>query len=279
VKRLIDALKAESFSADVFPDFLEAFNAVFRCSISADTLRSLALFITYALQESRAFPTRRLPSRNGDRNGHRTFSGGRERASSLSSTTNSPFNPPITLASEVSKFEVGVQMLEIFTDTLCEPGNDDMINKFATTVTNKWLLFLLAEQDPRIIVLAARILTRMLTVHGLNYVKNFADRSGGFAIMKLRLKSWWSVPALWISLLALLFGVDVAGLEYDGDFNQFTLSEMFIKTGGKVVYPQVMPVLAAMLDSGLRSVVLQGQKANTDDSGDGAESSLSIDGE
>jgi hypothetical protein len=275
VKRLIDALKAESFSADVFPDFLEAFNAVFKCSISADTLRSLALFITYALQESRAFPARRLPSRNGgEHNGHGALgrvSSGRDRASSV----NSPFNPPITSAAEVSKFEVGVQMLEIFAETLCEPGKEETINKFATTVTNKWLLFLLSERDPRIIVLAAKILTRMLTVHGPNYVKNFAEKSGGFAIMKLRLKSWWSVPALWISLLALLFGVDVAGLDYDGDFDQFVLNDMFAKTGGKVVYPEVIPVLTAMLESGLRSVVLEGHKATGDENAEGA---LSVDG-
>jgi beige protein homolog 1 len=138
VKRLLDALKGESFSADVFPDFLEAFSAVFKCSISPETLRSLALFVTFALQDSRAFPNRlskgTLISRQApkDLNGQGTVYTGRERSSSRPS----PFNAPISPSSEVSRFEIGVQMLEVFTEVLCEPGTD-IVYKFATTVTNK----------------------------------------------------------------------------------------------------------------------------------------------
>ncbi|KAF2673022.1 beige/BEACH domain-containing protein [Microthyrium microscopicum] len=261
VKRLIDALKGESFSADVFPDFLDAFNAVFRCSISADTLRSLSMFITFAFQETRAFPmVRRLTSRNGDRN---TSPGpsGRERSHSRPS----PFNPPISPSSEVSRFEMAVQMLELYADIICEPGREEIVNRFATTVTSKWLLFLMAERDSRIIVLSTKILVRVLVVLGPSYVKSFDDRSGGFSLFKQRLKSWWSVPALWISLLALLFGVDVGTLDYVDDFNQFTLSDMFAKTGGRVVYPEALPIMAAMLESGLRAVVSEGHKAASGD--------------
>jgi hypothetical protein len=129
-------LKGESFSADVFPDFLEAFSAVFKCSISPETLRSLALFVTFALQDSRAFPNRTstIAKRNrlGPLNGHGGPVTGRERSASGPS----PFNAPISPAMEVSRYEIGVQMLEVFTEVLCEPGTE-IVYKFATTVTNK----------------------------------------------------------------------------------------------------------------------------------------------
>jgi beige protein homolog 1 len=276
VKRLLDALKGESFSADVFPDFLEAFSAVFRCSISPETLRSLALFVTFALQDSRAFPHRSskvtLISRQAqkDLNGQGAVYTGRERSSSRPS----PFNAPISPSAEVSRFEIGVQMLEVFTEVLCEPGTD-IVYKFATTVTNKvsndassaenrltqpkWLLFLLAERDPRIVVLATKVLARLLIVHGPSYIKDFSARSGGFIIMKQRLKTWWSVPALWTTLFAILFGIDVAKIDYSEDFNQFTLAEIFHSTSGRMAYPDVLPVLTAMLENGLRSIVQDGK--------------------
>src|ERR1700753_358564 len=177
-------MKGEIFHADVLPDFLEAFNAVFRNSISGETLRMAPLFITYALQESRAFPNRVSPTRpqqiiqqQAAQNGSRPQSGQgltRERSNSRPS----PFNPPITPSREVSRAEVGIQILDVLADVLCEPGPDgiELVNRFARTVTNKvsisslrascleryhkflyhqWLLHLLAERsDPRILVLS-----------------------------------------------------------------------------------------------------------------------------
>jgi beige protein homolog 1 len=295
VKRFIEALKGESFSADVFPDFLEAFNAVFRCSISGETLRMVPLFITYALQESRALPQRAsssLRNRPQSRNG--------KAASREPSSQHPQFSAPDTSSNEVSRTEVGIQMLDLLADILCEP-NVDIINKFAKAVTNKvripsnrtdrhrierrpiyfkWLLHLLAERsDPRIIVLATKILARMLVVHGSPYVRAFADRNGGFYVLKIRLREWWSIPAVWINLFAILFAVDPAYIQYSEDFNQFTLSDIFAKTGGKVVYPEVLSVISAMMESGLKSVVRGGPQPSSHDNPHGSSTSLNVDGE
>jgi beige protein homolog 1 len=191
---------------------------------------------------------------------------------------------------EVSRFEIGVQMLEVFTEVLCEPGTE-IVYKFATTVTNKvsgirecvdlrltqpkWLLFLLAERDPRIVVLATKVLARLLIVHGPGYVKAFSDKSGGFTIMKQRLKSWWSVPALWTTLFAMLFGIDIADIDYSEDFNQFTLAEIFQSTSGRPVYLDVLPVMTAMLENGLRTIVQDG----THNSDSGASTPSKVSGE
>jgi hypothetical protein len=302
-------MKGEIFHADVLPDFLEAFNAVFRNSISGETLRMAPLFITYALQESRAFPNRVSPTRPPQtlqqqvvQNGSRPQSsqgGTRERSSSRPS----PFNPPITPSREVPRAEVGIQILDVLADVLCEPGPEgiELVNKFARTVTNKvsnsskrakyrdedhqfishkWLLHLLAERsDPRIIVLATKILARILIVHGASYVKAFAERNGGFTVLKTRLREWWSIPAVWINLFAILFAVDPAFIHYSEDFNQFTLSEAFAKTAGKVEYPEVLPVISAMLESGLKTVVRQGQQSLSKDDPHASSSSLNVDGQ
>jgi hypothetical protein len=249
----LDALKGENFSADVFPDFLEAFAAVFRCSVSAETLRSLSLFITFALQDSRAFPGRTPRSvdlSRPSRSNSQLKTSGRERSSS----SPSPFKPPLTPSNDLSRFEIGVQMLEVFSDVLCDQDTD-LVIKFSTTVTNKWLLFLLAERDARVVVLSTKVLARLLILHGPGYVRNFSEKNGGFTILKNRLRTWWSVPALWVTLFAVLFGMDVSKIDLSEDFDQFTLAEAFAKTSGKVAYPEVVPVMTAMLENGLRAIV------------------------
>jgi hypothetical protein len=138
VKRFIDALKGESFEADVFPDFLDAFSAVFRCSVSPETLRSLPPFITFALHESRAFPHRTSPARPSSAHGEHPrpkssgvdVAGARERSASRAS----PFNPPITPSVELSRYEVGVHMLQLYADMLCE-ANDDLMAKFSKVLS------------------------------------------------------------------------------------------------------------------------------------------------
>lgn len=71
--------------------------------------------------------------------------------------------------------------------------------------------------------------------------------------MKRRLKPWWSVPALWINLFCLLFGIDPERVQYVDNFHQFTLSDIFAEANGIVVYPDVLPVIMALLANGVRS--------------------------
>ena len=104
------------------------------------------------------------------------------------------------------------------------------------------------------VVLATKILVRLLIVNGPNRVKQFSERHGGFTIMKRRLGVWWSVPALWINLFCLLFAVDPEQVQYVDNFDQFALSEIFAGTNGVVAYPEVMPVIMALLANGVESV-------------------------
>jgi len=135
VRRFIDALKGENFNADVFPEFLEAFITLFKCNMSGDILRSLALFITYALHDGRTFSYRNRARRSATRiaNGDvtRTIDSERSTPRSLS-----PSQPEAGV-NDLSRQEIGVQILEAYSDILCDPNSDDPIKRFAKTVTNK----------------------------------------------------------------------------------------------------------------------------------------------
>jgi len=136
VKRFLDALKAEVFSQDTFPDFMEALTSLVKCNMTAEVFRSLALFITYAYHKptspsARTTPkghSNTLPSRS------RTISNGpmRPTVTTLFDGSGKEVNPSI-----LTKRQLGNKVLEMYTDFLCEKNSSTNIKKFARTVTNK----------------------------------------------------------------------------------------------------------------------------------------------
>ena len=116
--------------------------------------------------------------------------------------------------------------------------------------------------------LGAKILARLLVVHGSNYVSKFSSKSGGFIIMKNRLKRWWNVGPLWPICFCILFGKDVAKVNFEGPLDLFALLDAFSNGGKtKVVHPDVLPVIAAMLKAGVGTVVSDYSNAKIKDRG------------
>lgn len=126
-------------------------------------------------------------------------------------------------------------------------------------IVSQWLLYLLAEPDQRVVVLAAKILSRLLVANGPHYVKKFSDRGGGFIVMKNRLRNWWNTPGIWTICFAILFDRDVATIDFERDFDVFNLVDIFITHSPhsklQIVYPDIFPIIVAMLDTGLRTIV------------------------
>lgn len=86
-------------------------------------------------------------------------------------------------------------------------------------------------------------------------MKKFAEKTGGFVIMKYRLKRWWNIPTVWPIVFAVLFGKDIATMNLERNFDLFGLLDCFSAGGNaRVVYPEVLPVITAMLQNGLRAV-------------------------
>lgn len=114
-------------------------------------------------------------------------------------------------------------------------------------------------------MLAAKILARLLVANGPHYVRKFAEKTGGFIILKSRLQIWWNTPGIWTICFALLFGVDVAKIDFERDFDVFNLVEIFISKAQnsrlEIAYPAVFAVITAMLNTGLRAIVQDPGKA------------------
>ncbi|KIW04511.1 hypothetical protein, variant [Verruconis gallopava] len=265
VKQLLNALKGESFSKDVFPDFLEAFTALLQCNVTGDNLRSLALFVTYAFQDSRAFPNRSF-SRGARDNRSSPLHTLQSSAHSTPRSTSPGTNNGIPM-NAVTPYEVGVKVLEVMTDLLCSSSDTENIMKFAKTVSNRWLQFQLDERDDeRVIVLTTRLLFRVLVIQGPEYTKRYAEKYGGFTILKHKLKFWWNTPALWTLCFALMFRIDPALISLDQDFNLFTLMDIFSRSQLQVANPEVMIVITGMLEYGLHELIQKGYSAPQDGS-------------
>ncbi|GKT96298.1 beige/BEACH domain-containing protein [Colletotrichum tofieldiae] len=271
VKRLLDAMKAESISEEVLPHFMTALEQLVKCNYTAEVHRSLALFITYAYHSPMASLVR---SPRPISSIARTPASGFARRATFDS--NSPSNTPTTRF--LTKKQLGAKILGMYSTLLCEKGNLANIRKFARTVTNKvrppfgenqlfllsmdqWLLYLLANDDPATVVYGSKILARLLITHGSAYTAKFSGKTGGFTIMAHRLKRWWFVPSLWPICFSILFGFDVANVDLDRNFEFSSLLETFGKA--RVLYPECLQVLTSMLQHGLKDVMRHQEDPNS----------------
>ena len=253
VKRWLEALKSDSFYPDTIDNFLSALRALLDVSCSAETLRAIALYITYALQKAK--DTSSLKSKKSLRSFN--LDSIIRRSTTPSPTPGASFGDRGS-EKPLSRPEVGTKVLALYADMLCAHG-EGLAKKFAKTVTNRWLLFMLSDTDPRVVVLAMRILARVLVVNGPGYVDKFADKTGGFIVMRSRLRKFWSHRELWVLCFAVLFGRDVAGIDLNRPFDLFGLIETFQPAEIKIVYPAITPVIVSMLQTGLKFII-QGQR-------------------
>ncbi|KAL7271913.1 Beige protein-like 1 [Rhizina undulata] len=266
VKKLLFALKGEIFSREILPDFMFAFKALVKTNMSADVLRSLALFVTYSLHKHN--PTRPLRVKKSNVQLRRPPALGM----SASSNNGHLLKSVNDLGSEgFTRQQIGVMVLEMYQELLCEDGNGTgNLKKFARTVTNKWLLYLLAENEPKVVILGAKILARLLVVHGSNYVNKFATKTGGFIIMRNRLKRWWNMAALWPICFSVLFGKDVAKFNLKMSLDFSGLVDAFSDGGkAKVVYPEMLPVIMGMLKTGIGTIIADQGDENIREASDG----------
>jgi len=131
IKRLLDALKAETISEDILPHFMESFEILVRCNYSAEVHRSLALFITYAFHTPSG-SVLKTPRPGGASHSSSPGPGIMKRPTlDLNSVSVAGGTKLLT------KKQLGVKILEMYTRMLCTKGNIPDIRKFAKTVTNK----------------------------------------------------------------------------------------------------------------------------------------------
>lgn len=71
--------------------------------------------------------------------------------------------------------------------------------------------------------------------------------------MSNRLRRFWDIPTLWPICFSILFGYDVAEIDFDKNFDFSNLLETFGKR--KVVCPDSLLVITAMLQHGFKDVM------------------------
>lgn len=110
-KRFIEILKESIIPDTVSASIMDAFRALLAHSASADTLRSLALYITYAINM-------------------------RYRARA-NSELNGAYNPRTDGPVGLHDHDLGVRVLQMLRNFLCEETQVDSIRRFARSVTTK----------------------------------------------------------------------------------------------------------------------------------------------
>ncbi|KAJ5775302.1 uncharacterized protein N7511_000313 [Penicillium nucicola] len=255
-KKLLETLKSGDLTEESLQPCLSAFRSLMESSPSPDLLRSLSLSITYALHRPKTLS-------NLQRKKSLRFAPPSSRPASAKSES-----------SKVPSITLGIEMLRLYASVLCDPSDPAPLRKFAKAVTNKWLLYLMCEDEPEIVVLATKILARLLVVHGSGYSKKFAEKSGGYIILEHRLKRWWNVPALWPICLSIFFGRDIAMMDLAKPLDQPGLLNLFLKEEDlNVIFPDMLPVIVNMMKSGMRHIIMQ--EGQTSPSGDGLEEQAS----
>lgn len=92
-----------------------------------------------------------------------------------------------------------------------------------------------------------------MVVNGQSYIKRFSEETGGMVILQHRLQRWWFLSAIWRTCFAILFGCDIGKVDFERPFNLFSLMDDFVANGKcKKLHPEVLPVIVALLQSGLK---------------------------
>ncbi|KAG6206151.1 hypothetical protein E4U35_001970 [Claviceps purpurea] len=219
VKRLLDAMKGEAISEDVVTHFMLAFEVLVKSNLSPEVMRSLSLFVTYALHTP---PTIK------------------QRPSKPLVSLSQPDMPGarVKVAAEPARFSTS-------------PTGTKFLTK--RQLGTQWLLYLLSEDDSEIVIQGCRILTRLLITHGSGYTSKFSRKSGGFIVMANKLKRFWGNAKLWPICFSILFGYDVANIALDRAVDLNSLLTVFSKK--KIAYPEALIIITSMLQHGLKETM------------------------
>ena len=114
---------------------IAAFRSLLTLAPSTDSLRSLALYITYAVNAPKEETAHLLRSSRTIRLPQHSFNPPQRRSTTASSSPRIGFGgydeKPV-----MTRLEIGIRILDMYADLLCQKDLNN-IKKFARTVTNK----------------------------------------------------------------------------------------------------------------------------------------------
>ncbi|CAG8737438.1 10701_t:CDS:2, partial [Acaulospora morrowiae] len=205
VKKMLVALKTNVYPKGLLTEFVATLKIVVKYNFTTEVIRSIATFLVSTLNKpslNRRVTRKDSPFKNSvDMNFTNEDSG---------KSTQSIITDVRSLSVETMAKQVGVMVMEMLTEIVCDKLNPFYVNKFATTITNKWpLLFFSKDSNPLWVVCAARILSRLFHSQGANCINKFRASSEGFIVMQKLLPQWWYLSQLHQVLFTMLFGIDI----------------------------------------------------------------------
>lgn len=152
------------------------------------------------------------------------------------------------------KTQMCIIVMEMLHGILCEPQNQDLVAKYSSTITNKWaLLFFEKDVHPYIVVLALRILCRLLVLQGPAYMMKFRSGTDGMFIMQSLLKNHWNVLQVHEALVATLFGMDIADIPLQGSVDFSRIIALHSQNANRQIpIPEMLRVELALIDQGIK---------------------------
>ncbi|CAJ0639828.1 8424_t:CDS:10 [Entrophospora sp. SA101] len=258
VKKMLVALKTNIYSNDLLTDFIKTLKIVVKYNFTTEVIRSIATFLVSILNKSTSRRTGCNTPQKEPLFKVELFNSDPEEISNWKMPLKSIVTDAKTVLVETQLKQIGVMVMEMITEIVCDKLNPFYVNKFATTITNKWsLLFFDVDSNPLWVVCAARILARLFHSQGIAYISKFKTASGGFIVMQKLLPQWWNLTQLNQVLFAMLFGVDICDVPFDAPFDLFTLLNLF---KGKddtihIACPEVLPIILLIMKEGMDSFV------------------------
>ncbi|KAG0176918.1 hypothetical protein DFQ29_005470 [Apophysomyces sp. BC1021] len=251
VKKMLLALRMNIYSKEIIPHVIEALKAVMLSNWNTENIRAVATFLASTVSKA----TKSTFSQDSKNNYPLTIT---------MPGSKSPDTKVIIDAKEAGQSTRIIQMrnivMEMLHDILCCKGNEELVNKFSATITNKWpLLFFAPNINQHTVVLTARILTRLLVTQGPVYVSKFRMASEGFLVMGELLPHYWNLFQLNQTLLVAMMGVDIVEIPLQCDLKQ--LNTLLRSAPTKSLIPDIIPVIISLWREGINTTS-QGQADN-----------------
>ncbi|CAG8446303.1 7064_t:CDS:10 [Dentiscutata erythropus] len=253
VKKMLVALKTNVYPKELLTDFIDTLKIVVKYNFTTEVIRSIVTFLVSTLNRP-SLIRRGIRKESPLKAGTTTFS--HENIYGKTSLKNIVTDVR-SLPAETTARHIGVMVMDMLTDIVCDKLNPFYVNRFATTITNKWpLLFFSEDSNPSWVVCAARILARLFHSQGAVYINKFRTLSEGFIVMQKLLPQWWYLTQLQHVLFTMLFGIDICDIPIDAPFDLSSLVRLFRADGDatRVVCPDVMIIILLMMKEGINSV-------------------------
>ncbi|KAG0364972.1 hypothetical protein BGZ54_006992 [Gamsiella multidivaricata] len=254
VKKMLAPLRTGKYPAVQLPSYVDAMKTVVFNQFSTETVRNLATFLVSTLKQTNL-------NRSTSVSSHRRADSGADDLENAKASLNvkivlDPRETPIS--STLKHAAMGNAIMEMLEQILCERGNVDYVQKFATTITNKWtLLFIENHGNPYGAILATRILARLLYTQGPAYLAKF-KASYGFLVLQSYIPQFWNFVPMIHVVLCILLGVDVCEVPLRTPLDNETLHSLYgesIEATGRVACLDILPTLMTMLKNGVATAV------------------------